>query len=423
MSNKDIILELLEKHDYSNSLVYQYYNILYESNQISCSKSSFKRQVRDHNSKFTGEQFGISEDEIIEDNVRLAKLKQKALDNNRIQNKSFREYARVENAVEELNKELINLLLENSLKEFTQKHYIVDTQYTGIIHITDAHFNELITQTQSLNNSYDFTIASQRLKKLAYHSIRMFESYGLKNVVIAMTGDLLNSDRRLDEKLNMASNRSKATLLSCYLLEQFIIDLNSKFNLTIASVSGNESRVNEEYSFSESVTSDNYDFMIENILKIMFRDCEGISFVDGSCNEKIINIGNSNILIVHGNNLKGVIEKEIHAKIAKYSHKGIVLDYVLFGHIHSAYISDLFARGGSLPGGNAYSDEGLNLLSRASQNIFIVNNTNKDIHGIKVDLQDITNVIGYDINEKLVAYNAKSASKLHEGKAIFQVVI
>ena len=39
--------------------------------------------------------------ELIQENVRLAKQKQSAQDRNRIQNKSFREYARVENAVSE----------------------------------------------------------------------------------------------------------------------------------------------------------------------------------------------------------------------------------------------------------------------------------------------------------------------------------
>ena len=44
--------------------------------------------------------------EVIKENVRLSKQKQKAQDRNRIQNKSFREHARIENAIEEYSKEL-----------------------------------------------------------------------------------------------------------------------------------------------------------------------------------------------------------------------------------------------------------------------------------------------------------------------------
>ena len=42
--------------------------------------------------------------DIIRENVRLSKQKQRAQDKNRIQNKAFREHARIENAIEEYNK-------------------------------------------------------------------------------------------------------------------------------------------------------------------------------------------------------------------------------------------------------------------------------------------------------------------------------
>jgi hypothetical protein len=42
--------------------------------------------------------------------------------------------------------------------------------------------------------------------------------YGARKVVVACLGDFLNSDRRLDELLSNATNRSKATLLAVDIL-------------------------------------------------------------------------------------------------------------------------------------------------------------------------------------------------------------
>ena len=58
-------------------------------------------------------------------------------------------------------------------------------------------------------------------------------------------------------------------------------------------------------------------------------------------------------------------------------------------------------------GGNSYSSNTLGFMTRASQNIYIIN---KDLSykGIKIDLQNVDDVKGYDIIEELEIYNVKS---------------
>ena len=56
----------------------------------------------------------IADKDIVRYNVKLSKQKQKIQDLNRIQNKSFREHARIENALVEYNKEIIKLLKTES---------------------------------------------------------------------------------------------------------------------------------------------------------------------------------------------------------------------------------------------------------------------------------------------------------------------
>lgn len=359
----------------------------------------------------------LGDDELIENNVKYKLQTQRYMDTNRIERKSFREFARISNALEEYNKELVSNLVH--LKPFTIKHNKTKTKSCGIVHVSDTHFNELI---EIDCNKYDFEIAGKRLKLLADKTKLYFKSVGIENILIALTGDLLNSDRRLDEKLNQATNRAKATLLGFSLLEQFIIDLNKDFNITVASVSGNESRATDELGFSEIMATDNYDFTLFNMLKIAFRNNDGVNFIDGNNSEKVVNIANQNILLLHGLSIKQDIEKSIQQLIGKHALKGINIDYVLIGHIHSARIGDLYARSSSLCGANAYSDYDLNLASRASQNIGIFyENKSHDI--IKIDLQITDDVIGYDISKELEAYNAKSVDKCKVKVPIFQVVI
>jgi len=63
--------------------------------------------------------------------------------------------------------------------------------------------------------------------------------------------------------------------------------------------------------------------------------------------------------------------------MGKYSSRNIHIHFMLFGHYHSCRIGDNFARGGSLSGANGYSDKCLQMTTKASQNIHIINRSTK----------------------------------------------
>ena len=126
--------------------------------------------------------------------------------------------------------------------------------------------------------------------------------------------------------------------------------------------------------------------------------------------------------MMHGHgSLKGKLDSSVNQIAGRYSLKGIKIDYVIFGHVHSARVGDNFGRSSSMVGANDYSEKALNLNGRASQNCYIFySNGNRD--GIKVDLQNVS-LDGYNIKESLEAYNAKSAKKRKKKKPIFEVVV
>ena len=356
------------------------------------------------------------EAEILKENVKLAKQKQSFQDLNRIERKAFREYARVENACAKYNKELVKIFDNNKLSKLTKKHK-ENSKAVGVIQFSDVHFNELVDLE---HNKYDFSIASARCKLFVDKATTYFKSMGITNVLLAMSGDLLNSDRRLDELLSMATNRAKATFLAVDILQQVILDLNSNFNVSTCMVTGNESRVKQEWGWSKSLASDNYDYTIFKTLEYIFRDTD-INFINGDPTEMVVEVAGQNLLILHGNgSIKKGLDTSITQIMGRYSARGTKIDYVIFGHVHSARVGDNFSRSSSMVGSNDYSEKGLGLTGRASQNCYIFyNNGNRD--GVKIDLQNYGE--GYNIDKSLVAYNAKSSSKIKKGTTIFKVVV
>ena len=364
--------------------------------------------------------YKLADKEIVEYNVKLAKQKQKLSDLNRIQNKSFREHARLENALVEYNQEIIKLLKKESLSINEGLDLHISKKNTKdkaalVVQIADTHFNELVDLE---HNQYDFKIASKRLQKFAYYIKRYAKLYDINNILIAITGDLINSDRRLDEKLSMATNRAKATFLGVHLLQNFIIDLNQIATISGACVTGNESRVNEELGWVDIVASDNYDFTIFEMLRLLLPK---IHFIRGNALELIVEIGGQNILLIHGHQLGKMNTSKISSVVAKYSRKGVKIDFMICGHLHETMITDMFERSSSLVGANAYSENALNLSSRAAQNIYIM--TEDGRHDVRIDLQNVDKFKGYDIKEELCAYNAKSAKKMHKKQTIFKIII
>lgn len=358
--------------------------------------------------------------DVIVENVRLAKQKQSAQDRNRIANKSFREHARLDNALSEYNKQLIKVFEKHQIPKLTHVK-TKSSKAVGVIQISDTHFNEEVNLP---NNKYNFQIASKRLRTYIRKAKVYLKASGVKEVLIAFTGDLMNSDRRLDEMFAQATNRSNATFISVQLLKQVIEDVRKDFKVSLACITGNESRVKDEIGWDDYIASDNYDFTIYNILRFLYRDTDVDFILSKDATEVVVNLAGMNLLMIHGHgSIKAKHETSITQIKGRYaSGRDVKIDFVISGHIHSARVGDTYGRSSSLVGANAYSEKNLNLEGRASQNIYVFYK-NKTIDGIKIDLQHYDDK-GYDISKELqeYAYNSKSDAKLKQGKTILKII-
>lgn len=349
-----------------------------------------------------------------ESNQDFKRLAIKWRDINTYNNKTFREYARSINALEQLNIDLLDNISYLKPREIINVDYsdIVKTYNSDVlvVQLSDLHFSEVVNEQF---DRFDFTVLSKRLKKFANIIKEQYRLYNYRKIFIAITGDLINNDVIPSKLLNNSCNKAKAILLAVDILEQFILDIKSECNeIVIAFTAGNESRLDLDYNSDSSLITNNCDFIVFNILEKLLSDT-GIKFIKGFANELIVNINGNNILLTHGVIFaKGDIEKSVAELIGKYSIRGINIRYVIFGHIHCQRNSSMFSRSGGIVGGNAFSDKTLNLMSRASQNMYVVS-TDGTIHTIGVDLEVYTDDM-YDVIDKLNEFNDNPQKVLPE---------
>ena len=346
---------------------------------------------------------------------------QKQQDNLRITRKINRGLSREQNALEEIGKQLVGAFDKSHLHTPTKAHEH-SKGWGGVFHLSDLHLNELIRLMDDVGNEFDFSIASKRLMEFTQKATIVLKAFGVTDILFAMTGDMMNSDRRTDELLSKATDKASAYFISLDLISQVILDLNANgFNIHIASVSGNESRFSLEFSFSEFTMTENWDYMIYRGLERMFKNKDGLNFIQCNPTGDVVEFYGTKFLLDHGMGVRGNNkQKSIQEMNGKQYFKNKPFDFALIGHLHSTQIGDNYARSSSLCGSNVYSDKALNLYGKAAQNIHITKN--KVTHSMKIDLQN-ADCDGYEYDKSLEAYDAKSYKKLHKQETIIKIVV
>jgi len=159
-----------------------------------------------------------NEDAVIK-GISLTKSLQRARDENNVMRKYLREGNREINVIEALNEQLIDALKEVP-KVVAGETFSTDFDpdiCVGVIQLSDLHLGE---QVEFDFNKYNWNVASKRIKLHVNKALADFKSKGVKQVMLALTGDLINSDRRFDEMLLNANNRIHTMIQAVHLLRQ-----------------------------------------------------------------------------------------------------------------------------------------------------------------------------------------------------------
>ena len=103
-------------------------------------------------------------------------------------------------------------------------------------------------------------------------------------------------DRRHDEVLNNATNRSKAVVLGVHVLRQFLLDLRERFYLDVVGVCGNEGRAKQELAWSDLGATDSYDSLVYWCLQQTLTGDRGLRFNELQANECLFTIHDTTFL-------------------------------------------------------------------------------------------------------------------------------
>ena len=342
-------------------------------------------------------------------NTRVRKEKLRITDKLNYERKAFDKDLRQINRLEELNEEFINKLqdLKPIIDDCRALIKETDNEDVLVASIGDWHLGEISAEFK--HTGFDMEIASKRLKKYTDYIKNEIINKGYKKVVIMCGGDICNNVTLLSKRLQQTSNRAVTTIMAVILLQHFILDIYSVCpNIVFAGVGNNESRYDEDYFEDEYLITNCADFVVYNMLELLFSDIQTIKFLGGRNCEKVVEINNQNILLSHGVVFgKGDLDKAVQQAISRYAVKNVNIRYVLLSHIHCTRNSNFYSRHGSLVGGNAYSNTTLNLQTRASQNLLVVSK-NGDINSIMVDLEDVDGICGYNISNEIKKFSLKS---------------
>lgn len=390
----------------SSELVYPLYEEFLNETGSMWSLDTYKRYVR----RCIAELPKVYDVELEATLTQYEANNQKLKDKNLAIQRTNREAYRLYNDLSETFKEYTETLKQIDLSKFKlKKHQEEEKGLIGIIQLSDVHANELIFPVESNNNAYDFSIFSKRLKKLISEAIAYFRFKKVKNVHLFLTGDLINSSRRVGEKLAQCTSLVRASILTTYLLQQAIIELSEYFNIAVSSVVGNESRILDDWESSDILLSENWDYLIFNNLRLIFNN-QPVTFTDSKNSSQVtVKINEKyNALLLHGNQLRMPSpERDITKILQTYTYNGTRINGVFYGHYHSPSISGFINRSGSMCGGNAYSTNELGFFSRASQNLYLVS-ADGSMNGMAIDLTNTEGIKEYDIDEKIKEYSVRT---------------
>jgi len=338
------------------------------------------------------DQSPVNTEDLAKELVTNMRAKTNAQHKNRVLSKITRDQIMNYNALDEILSDIQEAFISivtSTPKERIQSpsKKVVGKKYKlGIITLSDIHMNELIREVDDIGNEYSFDIAAKRIKQGIGQSIKMLKDNNITNVLLVFAGDFINSNRRDDEKMHMESSRGVATLVASFLLRQVIDDLSNHFNVAITYVTGNESRIEMDNSFSAISNTENYDFLIYHMVKSTYNENnKRVNFIDDiDPKQRYIKIDGFKLLIMHGENLKN---RHIDRVLNKMTFEDKGVDLIISGHFHSTEMDDMHFRVGSICGANAYSAKGLQYYTRASMGIVLVDENNA-WDGVKIDLQD-----------------------------------
>ena len=425
-TKNDWIKNRLRENNYSKSEVYDMFSQFQaETDSYNWREGSYTRAVRQCYSEMVAND-EIEGEELEDELIKLEANKQRVTDKNNYLRKVNRENYRQYNLLEEMC-----ATLDENLKNYSDKYFsnlssikeikTKNTDKKGILCLSDLHINEIITPSYANGNAWDLDVLCCRMRKYISRATKIFKNEGVKELYVFCLGDFVGECRRIDKKMALMTSSVNASMILVSLLSKVFVELSKSFKLNITFVVGNESRISSigecsnnwnQMSSLPLIASENWDWMIWNTLKMLFADKnKNIKFImPNNIIQSVVEIPISedktfNALITHGHILKGIPnDKTVGNILQDYAHRNIRIDAMFIGHYHSSRLSSFLQMCGTMKGGDAWTSNDCGFVTRAVQNIFLINDDGS-LEGIGIDLQNYNPNEKYILDKELEIYN------------------
>lgn len=314
-----------------------------------------------------------SDDEIIE---RLAKIEQKedelyktkvkTADKLREYRKTLRDESRIENLVsliDDIAKDMPEMRID-------KKDINLTGEMSAILCLSDWHYGML---TNNFWNSYNTTIAKQRVEKLLHDTIKYCSIMNIGDLYVSNLNDLINGNIHVTTRIQSEEDVLQQTMHVAELLAWFLKELESYgLNVYYSSVTDNHARIN---NYKEHIEKENFNKIVDWYLKARLNDSSIIIF-ENLIDESIsyFQVDGRNIFSVHGH-----LDKPSQVLPNLALGIGINPDIVLMGHYHNrqefAVGNGKVIMNGSLCGVDDYAKNN-RYFSDPSQNLIVLDGAN-----------------------------------------------
>jgi hypothetical protein len=264
---------------------------------------------------------------------------------------------------------------------------------TAVLLFSDTHIGALVDleETGGLGE-YSYPIFRERLARMrdAIRSIVAHhrQSHPVKNLVIAMLGDLIENVTIFASQAEQVDKDLMAQVLAAIgdIAELLLGLLDTFEHISIVSLTGNHGRIGRKGEHKRHI---NWDYFISKVLADRFQDNPRIDFEVPKAPFAIVDIEGFNWLFRHGDNIKswaGIpwygLERSTGKWIAMQAREGRVLHYAASAHLHQLgsipYAGVEIIVNGSMVGTTSFSVEVIEAMSRPMQFFAFVHPT----HGL-----------------------------------------
>ena len=307
--------------------------------------------------------------------------KQKVRDWYNAYRRDIREEARIENLVDEIKLTVDKLNSLPVIKYESKDDVILDKE--AVLLLSDLHIG---VDCNNYYNSYNQTIAKERLEKLLKETIDYCRSNHVKKLNILNLGDmvagLIHTNARIEQQMDVAEQ----VMVAAEYISQFLNELQKGVSeITYRSVYDNHSRLvaNKNDHIEKEQLSRIIDWFIKERLKgtnIQFYDND----IDGGIGTLTLNNGQK-MIFAHG-----------HQDGRNSSYQNFIgltqqwVDYICLAHYHNPASKDfqgckVFING-SIVGTEQYAF-GKRLFAKPSQKLLIFREDSKTVQDIDINLE------------------------------------